>query len=862
MRVPVVIELMAMVGAALAGVGTAQAATSHTPASAVSAPATQQAVKTPKLAATPPMGWNSWDAYACDSGARNLEAVARFIHDSGLEKDGYSYVNQDGCYDDLEGLASPNTYGVTDPTPQDPETCGAVNGRLPDGSLYLNSYAYPPSRPCADDGFAVVSHYLHGLGLKMGVYYDASNSWNCEEIPGSYGFDDVDARNLARWGVDYVKLDWGCSDTTVPPGSNAPTGYVGIDAAPGNQGFGGPTFAANPAYDTDQQTTQTTMYTAMVDAIRAQAPHTVVSIAGAGTTGSEQWGLPMAQLDRPTGDANANFTATGKHAAGSVVGLVNADATTYDALTGPGHWVDPDPMEVGNGSLTADEDRSEMSMFSEMAMPLLMSTNLCPGSCGPDTTAATQDQLALDVSVFGNKRVIAVDQDPLGSPAHVVGTFDGTHLEMAKPLANGDLAVTLFNESATDAATMTASPADLGLAAGSYRVQDLWSGETTTSDGTVEADVPATATAMFRISPVSRSGHASHTSGLSTSTTPSVPDAVAYPSDPTATYRGPGNLVSVSCPTSAACAAVDNQGRLVTFDPSTPGRSVRQSLDPDSSLVSVSCPGSRCTALDSEGVATTFTLGRRGAEHASRRVVDAGRQPTAVDCATATQCTVVDGSGNAVTFDPASSRPHPSVAAVDPDTYLDAVDCPSASQCTAVGGGGNSGDTEVTFDPTSGQIGAAGVTAVDPATGNGVSSVSCPSTTQCTVVDGSGNETTFDPTTGATAGAGVTALEGDALAAGLGVLTSVDCPTTTTCAAVDLSGDEVGFDPTTGAVSAAGLIALDPEGNGLESVSCPTAAAALHCTAVDLDGQAISFDPTTGSVGSPGVATVDARRRR
>jgi hypothetical protein len=152
--------------------------------------------------------------------------------------------------------------------------------------------------------------------------------------------------------------------------------------------------------------------------------------------------------------------------------------------------------------------------------------------------------------------------------------------------------------------------------------------------------------------------------------------------------------------------------------------------------------------------------------------------------------------------------------------------------------------------------------AVDPATGNGVSSVSCPSTTQCTVVDGSGNETTFDPTTGTTAGAGVTALEGDGLAAGLGVLTSVACPTTTTCTAVDLTGNEVGFDPATGAVSAAGVVALDPDGNGLESVSCPTSAAVQGCTAVDLDGHAISFDPTTGSVGSPGVATVDARRRR
>jgi alpha-galactosidase len=462
------------------------------------------------------MGWNSFNAYACDNSAQNMDAVAKFIHDSGLEADGYQYVNSDGCYDNLEALGQPNTFGVKAPTPQDPETCGAINGRLPDGQLFVNDYQFPASRPCRNDGFRLVGNYLHSMGLKLGLYLDASNNWNCEEIPGSYQFDKIDASTLASWGVDYVKADWGCSSSLVPPASNAPPGYTGMDAdqppgGPGNQGFGGPTFGTNRfAVQTngsyDEEGTEIKMYTALGQALANSGRSIVFSVAGARTVNSQGWGLQIGDLDRPTGDANANFTATGRRAAGSVVGIVNADAQTYDQLTGPNHWIDPDIMEVGNGSLTADEDRSEMSMFSEMADPLIMSTNLCPGNCGPDTTPATAAQLALVVSVFGNRRVIAVDQDPQGSPAHIVGSFDGTHLIMSKPLANGDVAVTLLNEDDNTAdapVTMSTTASAVGLPpAPAYRLTDLWTGQTTTSTGAISADVPPTATVMYRISPV------------------------------------------------------------------------------------------------------------------------------------------------------------------------------------------------------------------------------------------------------------------------------------------------------------------------------------------------------------------------
>lgn len=836
------IAVVGVVAGPSAASGAALPAAAH-PSSAVTTAAKTTA--TAKADATPPMGWNSYNAYACDNGAENMEAVAKFIHTSGLESDGYTYVNTDGCYDDLESLGSPNSFGITAPTAQDPETCGAINGRLPDGELFANAYDFPPSAPCANDGLRLVGNDLHSLGLKLGVYLDAGNNWNCEEIPGSYGFDTTDANTLASDGADYVKIDWGCGDTLVPPASNAPAGYTGKDAAAGNQGFGGPTFATNPAYDTDQQTTQTKYYTALIKAIRAEKRPITVSVAGAGTLNSQVWALPQADLVRPTGDANANFTATGRKAAGSIVGIVNSDAQTYDALTGPGHWIDPDAMEVGNGALTPAEDRSEMSMFSEMAEPLLMSTNLCASACGPDTTPATKAQLALAVSVFGNKNVIAVDQDSLGSPAHIVGSFDGTHLTMAKPLANGDVAVTLFNESTTDAATLATTAQALGLpAASKYQVEDLWTGaKSTSTTGAISATVGATETVMYRVSPI-RNGHVAQVTPTHRATTASAASP-ATSKKPTTTSI-PANLVSVSCTWISLCTGVDNFGAEVTFNPNDPRDATTVEIAPGRSLVSVSCSSAtgKCTALDRTGDVYTFSStngSRLGLRHYS---IDRGGEPTALACVGGTQCTIVDGKGAEITFSPATGRiNHAGVRAVDPYTYLASVACPSANQCTAGGGGGNNGDTEVTFNPMTGAVGAAGVLSLDPITVNGVSSVACPSLTECVVVDGSGNEVTFDPSTGTPTAASPAPLEGADLPGGLGIMTSVSCDLTARCTAVDGSGNAVVFDPETGAVTGAGLRTVDTDGSGLQSLTCSKG----RCIAVDLGGRALSFGETSPS---------------
>jgi hypothetical protein len=425
---------------------------------------------------------------------------------------------------------------------------------------------------------------------------------------------------------------------------------------------------------------------------------------------------------------------------------------------------------------------------------------------------------------------------------------------MVKPLADGDFAVTLFNESTTDAATMSATASQLGLpSAASYTIKDLWSGaKQTSSTGAISATVDPTATVMYRVTPVhplKSSVSGSHPSAAPSSAT--TTGAIAPKSDQSAQSSHkksvattiPANLVSVSCEVKDQCTGVDNFGAEVTFSTSGRQASSKVEIAPSQSLVSVSCPDGLCTAIDRSGTAFTFDTNRGSRLDLHRLVIDPSGEPTAITCVSTKQCTVVDGKGAEVTINPSNDRAG-RLDQVDPYTYLAAVSCSSATQCTAAGGGGNNGDTEVTFNPTTGAVGSAGITSLDANTVNGVSSVSCPSTTLCVVVDGAGNEVTFDPATGTPTDTSPAPLEGADLAAGLGVFTSVSCSSPTDCTAVDLSGVAVTFDPSTGAVATDGEQSLDPNGSGLESVSCWGAG----CTAVDLGGREVTFEATnTGS---------------
>ena len=140
-------------------------------------------------------------------------------------------------------------------------------------------------------------------------------------------------------------------------------------------------------------------------------------------------------------------------------------------------------LQVGNG-MTATEDRAEFSLWAEMAAPLLAGNNLVGASA---TTLAT----------LGNKAVIAVDQDPLGKQGRPVATAGG-HDVLAKPLANGDVAVVLFNENTTTA-TIATTVSAIGKS-GTATLTDLWTGAVRTTTGAISASVPGHGVVMYRVS--------------------------------------------------------------------------------------------------------------------------------------------------------------------------------------------------------------------------------------------------------------------------------------------------------------------------------------------------------------------------
>ncbi|WP_406471555.1 glycoside hydrolase family 27 protein [Streptomyces sp. NBC_01615] len=285
------------------------------------------------------------------------------------------------------------------------------------------------------DGISGTAAYIHSKGLKLGIYESAGTA-TCQGFPGSLGHEQTDADSFASWGVDYLKYD-NCNHQNVP----------------------------------DQQ-----RYTAMRDALADTGRPIVYSLCNWGLASVWTWGAGVGNSWRTTGDINVNFS--------TVVSIYKSNVKLA-AYAKPGAWNDPDMLEVGNG-MSFTEDRSHFSLWAEMAAPLI---------AGNDMRSAS----AATLSLYGNKDVIAVDQDSLGKQGTEISSSGGLHV-LTKPLANGDVSVVLFNENAS-AATITTSASAVGLpAASSYRVNNLWSHVISSTSGSIAANVPGHGSVMYRVS--------------------------------------------------------------------------------------------------------------------------------------------------------------------------------------------------------------------------------------------------------------------------------------------------------------------------------------------------------------------------
>jgi alpha-galactosidase len=315
------------------------------------------------------------------------------------------------------------------------DDCWALQSRDANGKLVPDPARFP-------NGLKAVADYVHSKGLKLGIYTSAGTK-TCNEagFPGALGHEYSDAQQFADWGVDYLKYD-NCN----------------------NQGV-------------DARLRYTTMRDALLAATRTTGRPIVYSLCEWGENKPWEWASEVGHLWRTTGDISDNW--------GSMLSILKQNLPLAQ-YAGPGHWNDPDMLEVGNGGMTDTEYRSHFSMWSIMAAPLLIGSDL------RDASDATFD-------ILGNKEVIAVDQDPLGKQGTVLSS-EGGRWVVAKEMKDGSRTVALFNETGSAQRVATTARA-VGLpAAGAYTLRDPWQHKSYNTEGAISATVPAHGTVLVRVS--------------------------------------------------------------------------------------------------------------------------------------------------------------------------------------------------------------------------------------------------------------------------------------------------------------------------------------------------------------------------
>jgi alpha-galactosidase len=374
--------------------------------------ASQAQALSPTPALTPPMGWNSWNHFACNVDEKTIRDTADAMAADGMRDAGYRYLVIDDCWQ---------------------------GERDAHGDIQADPHRFP-------SGIAALAAYVHSKGLKFGIYSDAGTK-TCGGRSGSRGREFQDAAQYARWGVDYLKYDW-CNTST----QNAEASY-GL----------------------------------MRQALDQSGRPIVFSMCEWGTAKPWLWAADIGNLWRTTGDIRDSWSGASGYQHG-VMDIVDLNEPLY-AYAGPGHWNDPDMLEVGNGGLTDTEARSHFSLWAMMAAPLIAGNDLAHMS------AATR-------AILLNREVIAVDQDALGSQGRRVQKSGDLEV-WSKPLANGSRAVLLLNRGAASASISVAWHT-LGYPdALTAKVRDLWKAEDVGSmRGSFTADnVPSHGVVMLTVTP-------------------------------------------------------------------------------------------------------------------------------------------------------------------------------------------------------------------------------------------------------------------------------------------------------------------------------------------------------------------------
>lgn len=378
------------------------------------------------------------------------------------------------------------------------DDCWMAPTRAADGQLQADPTRFP-------DGIAWLASQLHSMGLKLGLY-ESFGTTTCQKLPGSYGHYQQDADTFASWGVDFLKFD-----------------YCGVPAG-----------TTSASLEADYQEMSQDLVATGRDIVFSQ--ELPVAAGDANPANSNylpyiSYSSQIANMWRMAPDEGTSFDST-------VFGHL-ADDLPLASYAHPGAWNDLDMLMAGNTSFswTPQQQETQMSIWAEMASPLIDSSDLT-------SMSATTRQ------ILGNRAVVAVDQDPLGKQGQLVAQQNSADI-VARPLADGDVAVLLANTSASpQVVTTTAKAAGLGPAY-AYAVHDLWAGTRRETAGTIAATVPAQSAVLLRVSPLSAPATAVYPPLTSVAVSPDVPPA--YPGSQFQVAQ-PGQTISVP-------ATLANDGR-------------------------------------------------------------------------------------------------------------------------------------------------------------------------------------------------------------------------------------------------------------------------------------------------------------
>ncbi|KAF0907848.1 hypothetical protein E2562_020904 [Oryza meyeriana var. granulata] len=366
------------------------------------------------LGRTPQMGWSSWNHFGCNINEMTIRSTVDALISTGLTKAGYTYVNLDDCWAD--------------------------NQRTKEGYMAADPKKFP-------SGIKALVDYVHSKGLKLGLYSSAGTRTCSNTMPGSLGYEDIDAKTFASWGVDYFKYDNCFRD-----GSS-----------------------------------ETVRFPRMSFALRKAGRRPIFySICEWGMRKVATWGGQYGNSWRTAGDIKDTWASM----------LSNIDTNdAYARYAKPGGWNDPDMLEVGNGGMTNGEYVVHVSLWAIAKAPLII---------GCDVRTVSKETL----EILSNPEVIAINQDRLGIQGKKVRKYDNDEIEIwAGPLSQRRTAVLLLNRGATGSRRITAAWSDIGVGPGlAVEARDVWKHETVPGrfTGSLTAEVAPHSCRLFVLTPVGR----------------------------------------------------------------------------------------------------------------------------------------------------------------------------------------------------------------------------------------------------------------------------------------------------------------------------------------------------------------------